>query len=117
MAHEITSPKNQPQFSLTTMRQYWLGKTKPKQAFRSTQNAFNKLLRIFIYLYYKSEKPSVCLSAFHLMSRIVLSNRCAFGSVFGVTEALIIELNNDAFEKFVRAIVSRLAAVEGRCVD
>ena len=51
------------------------------------------------------------------MSRIVLSNRCAFGSVFGVTEALIIELNNDAFEKFVRAIVSRLGAVEGRCVD
>ena len=27
MAHEIISPKNQPQF------QYWLGKTKPKQAF------------------------------------------------------------------------------------
>ena len=44
MAHEITSPKNQPQFSLTMMRQYWLGKTKPGQAFRSTQNAFNKLL-------------------------------------------------------------------------
>ena len=69
------------------------------------------------YLYYKSEKPSVCLSAFHLMSRIALSSRCAFGSVFGVMEALIIELNNDAFEKFVRAIVSRLGAVEGRCVD
>ena len=28
MAHEI----NQPQFAQTTMRQYWLGKTKPKQA-------------------------------------------------------------------------------------
>jgi len=25
------------------MGQYWLGKTKPKQAFRSTQNAFKKL--------------------------------------------------------------------------
>ena len=47
MAHEIKSPKNQPQFSLTTMRQYWRGKTKPKQAFRSTQNAFNKLVRNF----------------------------------------------------------------------
>ena len=35
MAHEIASHKNQPQFPL----QYWLGKTKPKQAFRSTQNA------------------------------------------------------------------------------
>ena len=45
MAHKITSPKNQPQFPLMTMRQYWLGKTKPKQAFRSTRNAFNKLLR------------------------------------------------------------------------
>ena len=44
VAHEIKSPKNQPQFSLTTTRQYWLGETKPKQAFRSTQNAFNKLL-------------------------------------------------------------------------
>ena len=47
MAHEIISPKKQPQFSLTMMRQYWLGKTKPKQAFRSTRNAFNKLLRNF----------------------------------------------------------------------
>ena len=36
MAHEITSPKHQPQFSLTMMRKYWLGKTKPQQAFRST---------------------------------------------------------------------------------
>ena len=26
----------QPQFSVTTMRQYWLGKTKPKQVFRLT---------------------------------------------------------------------------------
>ena len=74
-------------------------------------------LPIFYIIRVKS-RLSVCLSAFHLMSRIVLSNRCAFGSVFGVTEALIIErLNNDAFEKFVRAIVSRLGAVEGRCVD
>ena len=32
MAHKTSSPKNQPQFTLTTMRQYWLGKTKPKQA-------------------------------------------------------------------------------------
>ena len=31
VAHKKTSPKNQPQFILTTMRQYWLGKTKPKQ--------------------------------------------------------------------------------------
>jgi len=43
MAHEVKSPKNHPQFSQTTMGQYWLGKTKPKQAFRSTQNAFKKL--------------------------------------------------------------------------
>ena len=47
MAHDITSPKNQPQFFLMTMRQYRLGKTKPKQAFRSTRNAFNKLLQNF----------------------------------------------------------------------
>ena len=31
MAHEITSPKKQPQFSQMTIRHYWLGKTKPKQ--------------------------------------------------------------------------------------
>ena len=44
VAHGKTS-KIQPQISLTMMKQYWLGKTKPKQAFRLTQNAFNKLLR------------------------------------------------------------------------
>ena len=31
VAYRLTSPKNQPQFSLMTMRQYWLGKTKLKQ--------------------------------------------------------------------------------------
>ena len=50
VAHEIISPKNQPQFSQMTMRQYWLGKTKPKQAFRSTRKTFNKLLRIFFLI-------------------------------------------------------------------
>ena len=45
MANEIISPQKKPQFPLTTMRQYWLGKTKPKQAFRLTRNTFNKLLR------------------------------------------------------------------------
>ena len=47
LAHEITSPKSQPQFSLMMMRQYWLDKTEPKQAFRLTQNAFKKLLQNF----------------------------------------------------------------------
>ena len=47
VVHEITSPKNQPQFSLIPIRQYWLGKTKPKQAFRSIRNTFNNLLRNF----------------------------------------------------------------------
>ena len=31
------------------MRQYWLGKTKPKQAFRSTRNAFNKFIKWIIF--------------------------------------------------------------------
>ena len=44
VAHKIISPKKQPQFPLMTIRQYWLGETKPKQAFRLT---FNKLLRNF----------------------------------------------------------------------
>jgi len=39
VAHKTTSPKNQPQFSQTTIWQYCLGKTKPKQAFRLTRNA------------------------------------------------------------------------------
>ena len=51
VAHEIVSPKKQPQFPLTTIRKYWLSETKPKQAFRSTQNAFNKLLRNFKIFY------------------------------------------------------------------
>jgi len=34
VAYKIKPPKNQPQFSQTTMGQYWLDKTKPKQAFR-----------------------------------------------------------------------------------
>ena len=52
MIHKIILPKKQPQFPLTMMRQYWLDETKPKQAFRLTLNAFNKLLwnKIIIYL-------------------------------------------------------------------
>jgi len=43
MAHEVKSPENQPKFSQTMMGQYWLGKTKPKQAFRWTRNYFKNL--------------------------------------------------------------------------
>jgi len=43
MAYGVKSPKNQPQFSQMMMGQYWFGKTKPKQALRSTRNAFKKL--------------------------------------------------------------------------
>jgi len=45
MAHEVKTPENQLQFSQTTMGQYWLGKTNPKQAFRLIRNAFKKLPR------------------------------------------------------------------------
>ena len=45
VAQEKTSLDNQPHFPQMTMTQYWLGKTKPKKAFRLTQNAVNKLLR------------------------------------------------------------------------
>jgi len=34
VAHELKSLENQPQFSQMMMGQYWLGKTRPKQAFR-----------------------------------------------------------------------------------
>ena len=42
-AHEVKSPENQPQISQIAMEQYWLGKTKPKKAFRLTRNAFKKV--------------------------------------------------------------------------
>ena len=47
MVNEKTSPENQSHFSLMTMRQYWFGKTKPKQAFKSTRKVFNRLLLAF----------------------------------------------------------------------
>ena len=43
VAHEVKSPENQPQFPQMMLGQYWLHKTKPKQAFRLTGNAFKKL--------------------------------------------------------------------------
>ena len=46
MAHKITSPKNQSQFSLTTMRQYWLGKTKPK-SFQINPKCFQQVATEF----------------------------------------------------------------------
>jgi len=47
VAHEIISPKNQPQFSQKTIEQYWLGKTMPKYPWKLTQNAFKNLLQKF----------------------------------------------------------------------
>jgi len=43
VARKVKSPENQPQFSQSMMEQYWLGKTKPKQTLRLTQNTFKKL--------------------------------------------------------------------------
>jgi len=43
MAHKVKPAS----ISETTIGQYWLGTTKPKEALRSTQNAFKKLPRIF----------------------------------------------------------------------
>jgi len=51
VAHKVESPKNQPQFSQTTMGQYWLDKTKPKEAFRLTQNGFKSCHGIFFKVY------------------------------------------------------------------
>jgi len=51
VAHKVKSPENQPQFSQTTIRQYWLGKTKPKKVFGSSQNAFKKLPQNFKIFY------------------------------------------------------------------
>ena len=45
MAHEVKSTENQPHM---TMGQHWLGKTKPKQAFRLLSKSCN---RIFLKIY------------------------------------------------------------------
>jgi len=47
VAHKVKSLEKQPQFSQMTMGQYWLGKTKPKQAFRWTRDGFKKLPQNF----------------------------------------------------------------------
>ena len=47
VAHEVISSKKQPQFPLTTIRQYWLGKTKPKQAFRFDLKCFQQVATKF----------------------------------------------------------------------
>jgi len=44
-----------------TIWQYWLGKTKPKQAFRSTRNAFKKLLKNYLTEFFSECLP--CLPA------------------------------------------------------
>ena len=55
LAHEVKTPENQPQFSEMTMGQHWLGKTKPKQAFRSIRNTFKKLPWNFFKKIYLTE--------------------------------------------------------------
>ena len=87
MVHKITSPKNQPQFSLMMMRQYWLGKTKPKQAFRSTRNAFNKLLRN-LKIIYLTEFSTDCLTEpSHKRNSIMAKATGLIFSLFDVTSA------------------------------
>ena len=50
MAHEITSPKNQPQVSLMTVRQYWLGKTKQTR-FQMDPKRFQQVATKFFKLF------------------------------------------------------------------
>ena len=53
VAHNIVSPENQPHFSQTTMGQYWLCKTKPKQAFRLTLKGCCRILKsLFNSIFY-----------------------------------------------------------------
>ena len=47
MVNEKSSLENQSHFSLMTMRKYWFGKAKPKQAFKSTRKVFNRLQQTF----------------------------------------------------------------------
>jgi len=51
VAYKVKSPKKSASISQTMMGEYWLGKTKPKQTCRSTQNAFKELPWNFIYLF------------------------------------------------------------------
>ena len=47
---EVGVAHKAPKTSLNFPRQQWAGKTKPKQAFRWTRNAFKKLSQNFNYL-------------------------------------------------------------------
>jgi len=46
VAHEVKSPKHQPQFSQTMMGQYWFGKTK----LSDDPKCFQKVATEFYYL-------------------------------------------------------------------
>ena len=62
LAHEVKSLENQPQFSQMTMGQQWVGKTEPKEAFKSTQNAFKTWPRNFFKVYL-TEFSNDCLTS------------------------------------------------------
>jgi len=58
VTHEIKPPKHQPQISQKMIGQYWLDKTKPKQAFRLTRNSFKKLPQNFKKNYVTEFSPN-----------------------------------------------------------
>ena len=64
VAHEIQPSKNWHQFSQTMIGQYWLDKSKPKQAFRSTWNSFKKLLQSLNFLFNRilTDRLTGCLT-------------------------------------------------------
>jgi len=51
VVHAIISPKNQPQFSQTIIRQYWLGKQSPNKLSVRPEMLSKKLLWIFYLIF------------------------------------------------------------------
>ena len=63
MAHQVKSPENQPQFSQTTMGQYWLCKTKPKTSFQIDPKCFQKVATEFDFFNIFQLLTTDCLPA------------------------------------------------------
>jgi len=75
-----------------TVEQYWLGITKPKKAFRSTQNAFNVLLQNFKkkllngIFYWLTDKLTACLMASYQRNLTMAESMCLLFDVASAQE-------------------------------
>jgi len=55
MAHKVKSPKNHPQFSKTTMGQYWLGPNKFSDLSEMLSKSCHGFLKIFYFIQFSTD--------------------------------------------------------------